>query len=196
MNVIKSQNFSKKFINYFEVFLVSINALAIITILVIVHKNIIVSIIGILLSCGNLVLVYYIFIINNPLYKFFCYVLSFSGVLFFIPSLWIDLRMGFLFLPNIIYIVVICKGTRNASALGTIAKYQFLSRFAADYAFNAKRLSQQWDNINPELELIRQKHRELLEKKYNSKKIIITSLLLSFSWIVIFVLYIVTYVSL
>jgi hypothetical protein len=195
MNEISSSKFKKRFVNYFEVILSSVNSLIIIFLLIIAHKNIILSIIGILFACINLALIYYIFIKNNPMYRYYCYVLLFSGILFFIPSLWIDLTLGSLFLPNIIYIIIITKRYSGASAIESVAKYHYMQRFAVDYAFNAKNLSQQWDNINPELELKRQKHRELLEKKYHSKKIIITSILLSFIWLIIFLLYVITFIT-
>jgi hypothetical protein len=87
------------------------------------------------------------------------------------------------------------RSISNKSALGTIAKYQYMQRFAVDYAFNAKTLSQQWDNINPELESINQKHRELLAKKYRSKRILITAVLLSLIWFIIFILYVIIFLT-
>lgn len=71
-----------------------------------------------------------------------------------------------------------------------------MKKFGVQFGLNAQRLSQQWDGINPELELIRQKHRQLLEEKYNSKKILINSLLLSLAWLVTFVFYTITFMLL
>ena len=44
---------------------------------------------------------------------------------------------------------------------------------------------------NPELEMKRKQQLEILEKQYNGKKIIISSFLLGFSLIIVFVLYVV-----
>ena len=66
---------------------------------------------------------------------------------------------------------------------------KYLGRFGAQYGLNAKKLSQQWDNINPELELKRNQQREMLGKRYDSKRIFINALLFGFSLIIIFALF-------
>ncbi len=195
MNEKISSNFKKSFANYIDIALATMNSLIIIFPLIIVHKNLIISTVGIILSCGNLALIYYTYIKNNPFYIYYCFVMLFYGFLFLLPSIWINMMMGCLFIPNIIYILKISKGSSHTSALGSYAKYQYLKRFAIFEGFNARQLSQQWDNINPELELKRQKERELLEKHYHSMKILIISLLLSLSWLVIFVLYTIAFMA-
>jgi len=103
--------------------------------------------------------------------------------------------LGILFIPEVCFIYTISKGKSQTSALSSYAKAQYLRRFGVQYGLDARKLSQQWDNINPELELKKNQQRELLEKRYHSKQIIISSLVLSLSLITIFALYTITFIS-
>ena len=103
--------------------------------------------------------------------------------------------LGILFIPEVCFSYNISKGKSQTSALSIYAKAQYLRRYGVQYGLNARELSQQWDNINPELELKKNQHRELVEKQYHSKKILISSLVLSLSLITIFALYTVAFIS-
>lgn len=190
----KSPNFKKGFVNYMDITLAIINSLIIIFPLIIIHKNISISIVGIILSFISLTLVFYTFTNNNPLYIYFCYSLLIAGVLFLIPSIMINVIFSILVVPEICFIYNVSKGKSQTSTLSSYAKMQYLRRFGLQYGMDAKQLTQQWDNINPELELKKTQQRELFEKQYNSKKILISSLLLILSLITVFVLFTATYI--
>lgn len=189
------QEFKKGFLNYIDIGLAIINSLIILFPLIFFSKNIVISILGIILSCSILIISLSTFIRNNPLYMYYCYVLLIGGVLFLIPLTMINPILGILFIPEACFIYNISKGKSQTSALSSYAKAKYLMRFGAQYGLNAKKLSQQWDNIDPELELKKSQQRELLEKRYHGKKILISSLLLSLSLITIFALYTVTFIS-
>jgi len=102
---------------------------------------------------------------------------------------------GAILIPDICFIYNISKGKSQTSALSGYAKAQFLMRFGAQYGMSVNQLSQQWDNINPELELKKQQQREILEKKYFSKKILISTFILSVSLLAIFALFTINFVA-
>ena len=189
------QEFKKGLMNYIDICLAIINSLIIVFPLIFFYKNIIISILGIVLSCSTLTITLYTFIRNNPLYMYHCYVLLIGGVLFLIPSTMINPILGIFFIPEVCFIYNISKGKSQTSALSSYAKAKYLMRFGAQYGLNAKKLSQQWDNIDPELELKKKQQRELLEKQYHSKKNLISSLVLSLSLITIFAFYTITFIS-
>lgn len=191
----KTHDFKKRYINYFDIILAIMNSLVIIFPLVIIYENPVISIIGIFLSSGTITLAIYTFIKNNPLYIYYCYTLLLYGLLFSIPSMILHPIFGAILIPDICFIYNISKGKSQTSALSGYAKAQFLMRFGAQYGMNVKQLSQQWDNINPELELKKQQQREKLEKQYFSKKILISTFILSVSLLAIFALFTINFVS-
>ncbi len=101
----------------------------------------------------------------------------------------INYVLGGLLLPEFCYIYNISKARGQTSATSQIAKLKVLGR-AGSYGLNIRGLRQTWDYGNPELEMKRNQQREILEKQYNGKRIMITSFLLGISLIVVFVLYI------
>ena len=191
----KVQEFKKSFMNYVDIALAIINALIIMLPLIFFSKNIVISILGIVLSCSSLIVTIFTFSRNNPLYIYYCYVLLIGAILFLIPSIVINPIFGILFIPEVWFIYNISKGKSQTSALSSYAKMQYLQRFGAQYGMDAKQLTQQWDNINPELDLKEKQQRELLEQKYYGKKILISSFLLSLSLIAVFALYTITFFS-
>lgn len=190
----KPQDFKKRYFHYFDIILAIINSLVIIFPLAIIYENPVISMIGIFLSCGTITLAIYTFIKNNPLYIYYSYTLLLCGLLFSIPSMIINPIFGVILVPDICFIYNISKGKSQTSALSGYAKAQFLMRFGTQYGMSVKSLSQQWDNINPELELKKQQHREILEKQYFSKKIIISTFILSLSLLAIFILFTINFV--
>ncbi|MFX1499322.1 MAG: hypothetical protein ACFFBH_17530 [Promethearchaeota archaeon] len=191
----KSQDFKKHLVNYFDIILAFINSLVIIFPLIIIYENLAISIIGIFLSCGTIALAIFTFIRNNPLYIYYCYSLLLCALLFSIPSIMLNPYFAIILIPDICFIYNLSKGKSQTSALSSYAKAQFLMRMGTQYGMSTKKLSQQWDNINPELELKKQQQREILEKQYYSKKIIISTFILSVSLVAIFALFAANFVS-
>ncbi|MFW9828036.1 MAG: hypothetical protein ACFFEY_10610 [Candidatus Thorarchaeota archaeon] len=191
----KEEEFKKSFINYLDILLSIMNTLIILFSLIIFGKNLLISILGVILTLSLALLTFYTFIKNNPLYIYYCYVLLICGVLFLIPSTMINPFLGILFFPQLCFIYNISKGKSQSSALSTYAKAKYLKRMGVHYGLNAQKLSQQWDNINPELELKKNQQRDLLEKRYNSKKVLISSLCLFLSLIIVFAFFTISIVS-
>jgi len=104
----------------------------------------------------------------------------------------INYILGGLLLPEFCYIYNISKARGQTSATSQMAKLKVSGRMGS-YGLNSRRTRQAWDNVNPELEIKRKQQREILEKQYNGKKIMITSFLLGIRLISVFVLYTLTY---
>ena len=188
MNV-NREEYKRSKIDYIDIIMAFMNALIIIFPLVLVPKNIFISIIGILLSCGNFTLIIYIFHKKNPFYTYYCYVILLYGTLFLLPSSYINPILIILFIPELIYFLIVSKGKNYSSALSIQAKYRYLQRYGFQMGLNLQRLNQQWDNINPDLEKKLLQYKKSLEEQYKTKKILISSLILSLSWLTIFILY-------
>lgn len=191
----KEMEFKKSFINYLDIILSIMNTLIILFSLIIFSKIFLISILGVTLTLCLALLTLYLFIKNNPLYIYYCYVLLVCGILFLIPSTMINPYLGVLFFPQLCLIYNMTKGKSQSSAISTYAKAQYLRRMGVRNSFNAQRLNQQWDNINPELELKKSQQRDLLEKRYNSKKVLISSLSLFLSLVIVFAFFTISLVS-
>jgi len=190
----KSLDFKKTYINYIDIVFAIVNFLIILFPLIFFRKNIFISIFGFLFSGVLIIITLYIFTKNNPLYIYYSYVLLFCGILFLIPSIMINYILGGLLLPEFCYMNNISKARGQTSATSQIAKLKLSGRMGG-YGLNASKIRQAWDNGNPELEIKRNQQREILEKQYNGKKIMITSFLLGISLTFVFVLYTITYTS-
>jgi len=184
----KSLDFKKTSTNYIDIVFAIVNFLIIIFPLIFFRKNIFISIMGFLFSGVLIIITLYTFIKKNPLYIYYSYVLLFCGLFFLIPSIMINYILGGLLLPEFCYIYNISKARGQTSATSQMTKLRVLGR-AGGYGLNIRRLRQTWDNGNPELEMKRKQQREILEKQYNGKRIMITSFLLGISLIFVFVLY-------
>jgi len=184
----KSLDFKKTSTNYIDIVFAIVNFLIIIFPLIFFMKNIFISIMGFLFSGVLIIITLYTFIKKNPLYIYYSYVLLFCGLFFLIPSIMINYILGGLLLPEFCYIYNISKARGQTSATSQMTKLRVLGR-AGGYGLNIRRLRQTWDNGNPELEMKRKQQREILEKQYNGKRIMITSFLLGISLIFVFVLY-------
>ncbi len=192
---VKEEEFKKSFINYIDILLSIMNTLIILFSLIIFSENLLISIIGVLLTLSLVLMTFFTFIKNNPLYIYYSYILLICGILFLIPSTMINPFLGILFFPEFCFIYNISKGRSQSSAISTYAKVKYLKRMGAHYGLNAQKLSQQWDNINPELELKKNQQRDLLEKSYNSKKVLVSSLCLFLSLVIVFALFTISLVS-
>jgi len=188
----KSLDFKKTYINYIDIVFAVTNFLIIIFPLIFFRKNIFIPIMGFLFSGVLIIITLYTFIKNNPLYIYYSFMLLFCGILFLIPSIMINYILGGLLLPEFCYIYNISKARGQTSATSQMAKLKVSGRMGS-YGLNSRRTRQAWDNVNPELEIKRKQQREILEKQYNGKKIMITSFLLGISLISVFVLYTLTY---
>ncbi len=189
----KSLNFEKTPLNYVDIVFSILNFLIIIFPLIFFSKNIFISIMGFLFSGVLIIITLSTFIKNNPLYIYYSYILLFCGFLFLIPSIMINYILGGLLLPEFCYFYNITKARGLTSGTSQIAKLKVSGRVGS-IGLNSRRIRQAWDNVNPELEIKRKQHREILEKQYNGKKIIITSFLLGLSLIIVLVLYALTYI--
>ncbi|MHA2184353.1 MAG: hypothetical protein ACXAAI_05065 [Promethearchaeota archaeon] len=186
------QDFRKGFRNYIDIFVSSLNFAVIFISLIFFRKNILISVLGILISGIFIVLTIYTFINNNPLYIYYCYGLLICSLLYVIPSIMIFSWIGILLLPDIFYFYEIYRSRGQSSAVSMVAKTKFMQK-AGNMGLIDRNLTQTWDNINPQLELKRQQQREELERQYSGKKILRNSLILSLSLIVIFIPFAITF---
>lgn len=184
----KSLDFKKTSINYIDIVFAIVNFLIIIFPLIFFRKNIFISIMGFQFSGVLIIITLYTFIKNNPLYIYYSYILLFCGLFFLIPSIRINYVLGGLIVPEFCYIYNLSRARGQTSATSQMTKLRILGR-AGGYGLNIRGMRQTWDNGNPELEMKRNQQREILEKQYNGKRIMLTSFLLGISLIIVFVLY-------
>ena len=187
----KPLDFKKTYINYIDIVLAIFNFLIILFPLIFFMKNFFISIMGFLFSGVLIIITLSTFIKNNPLYIYYSYMLLPCGLLFLIPSIMINNILGVLLLPEFCYFYNMSKARGQTSGTSQMAKLRVSGR-AGSYGLNSRRIRQEWDKVNPELEIKRKQQREIVEKQYNGKKIVITSFLLGISLIFVFVLYILT----
>jgi len=185
-----SHSFEKSLQNYFDIILSVLNFLIILFPLISINEVLVISIIGILVSSTLIILTLYTFMKNNPLYTYYSFSLLFSGFLFLIPSIVINPLMIFLILPETFLIYIISKMKGEVSVKRQSAGVKVLGKrgFAG---LVDDRMAQNLASMNRELEIKKEKQRELFLQKFNGKKLLKNSLLFSLSMSTIFILFII-----
>jgi len=185
-----SLSFKRSLKNYFDIILSILNFLIILFPLISKNEVLVISIIGILISSTLIILTAYNFMKNNPLYTYYSFPLLFSGFLFLIPSIVINPLIIFLILPETFLIYIISKMKGEISVKRQIAGVKVLGKrgFAG---LVDERIAQNLAKMNYELEIKKEKQRELFIQKYNGKKLLKNSLLFSLSMLTIFILFII-----
>ncbi len=177
--------------NYLDIMMAFVNFLIIIFPLSIIRNNIIITILGIVISSVVIISAIYIFSIKNPFYSMYCYVLLFCGFLFIYPLIAINLIYGGLFFLEGFYLWINSKLRREPSHISRLAQYR-TDGIAGSMGLNIRRRGM--TNVELELEKKRIQERERLAIKYNRKQILIRCLILGLSLFVIFIVFIQSYV--
>ena len=185
-----SLSFKRSLKNYFDIILSILNFLIILFPLISKNYVLVISIFGILVSSTLVILTLYTFMKNNPLYTYYSFSLLFSGLLFLIPSIVINSLMIFLILPEIALIYTLSKMRGEISVKRQIAGVKVLGKRGFAGLID-ERTAQNLARMNRELEIKKEKQRELFLQKYNGKKLLKNSLLFSLSMLTIFFLFII-----
>ncbi|MHA1913895.1 MAG: hypothetical protein ACW986_05170 [Promethearchaeota archaeon] len=186
-----TQNFKKGFLNYLDIFVSSINFVIMFISFIFFHKNIFISVIGILLSGIFIGITIHTFINNNPLYVYYSYGLLICSLFYVMPSIIIFPWIWVLLLPDFFFFYELYRSRGRSSAVSMVAKTRFMQK-AGNMGLIDRNLTQTWDNVNPQFELKRSQQRDELERQYSGKKILRNSLILSLSLFIVFILYTIT----
>ena len=172
--------------NYLDIIMAFVNFLIIIFPLSIIRNNIIITILGIVISSVVIISAIYTFSIKNPFYSMYCYVLLFCGFLFIFAYIAINPIFGGLFLLEGFYLYLVTKLRGDPSAVRRASRNVMAGRLGS-MGINVRRRGM--TNVELELEKKRIQERERLAIKYNRKQIFIRCLILSLSLFVIFIVF-------
>jgi len=177
--------------NYLDIIMALVNFLIIIFPLSIIGNNIIITILGIVISSVVIISAIYMFSIKNPFYSMYCYVLLFCGFLFILSLIAINPIFGGLILLESIYLWIDSRLKGTSSGTSRIARVSMEGALSS-IGLNVRRRGM--DRNELEFEKMRIQERERLAIKYNRKQILIRCLILSLSLFVIFIVFIQSYV--
>jgi len=187
-----ARNFKKGFSSYIDILVALMNFLIILLTLLFFQKNIFTFLFGIFISGGLVVILIYTFIRNNPLYTYYLVGLVICGSCFITPLVMWGSWLGFPFFLDILYLYKIYRSIVQQSAGTTHAKANFIDT-AGSMGLDISYWIQRMDTVNPEFEMKRRQMKESFKEQYNSNIILRNSMILSFSLIIVFILYFLGY---
>ena len=176
-------DFKNTFLNYID-FAFALLHFSVIVFSFFLYPNILVfAVLTIIISGIQLLFVIYVFIKNNPLYIYYCYVLLLVSVIFLIFDSTLNYSFIILLIIDIIYFYNLTKGHRRFSAL----KYYGDARYRSSLGSKAM-LNQDYERNAIQIRIEREKQRAFFEEKYKSKRHLIVSTILSFSLVIVLIL--------
>lgn len=190
----EKQNFKKDRSNYIDFCLAFINFLIIVIQLIVFHKNIFISIFGLVISSILIVLTAYEFIKSNPFIIYYCFVFLISSISFLITSVTINPMLGLSYILVGVNIINYFKLLRyihsDSQIVGASVFYKYGGKIS-----NVEHKYQQVGYIDAELESKAKQQRLKLKKQYNSGKILKYSLILGFGLIIVSIFFFLSYFS-
>jgi hypothetical protein len=175
--------FNKSFPNYID-FAFALLHFSVIIFSLFLNPNVLVfALLTIMVSGIQLLLIIYVFKKNNPLYIYYCYALLLVSTIFLIFDSMVFPTLILLLVIDVVYFYNLTRGHRRFSAL----KYYGDARYRSSLGSKAM-LNQDYDRNVSQIRVEREKQKEFFEEKYNSKKHLAVSTILSFLLVIFLIL--------
>ena len=189
------ESFERKLINYIDIGFACFNFIIIIFPLLAVLENIILTIVGCVFASVLFINTLYTFNRNNPFYLYYCYGLILGSLFFLISLLVLNPLMGLIFIPIIIYLIILLKTPREfskevhfRSKRATHARYHPADLRGTSRGGHTVSISSAMDLVDPEEKERQERRSKILKERYNFKKIIVYTVILTVSLFVVNIL--------